>query len=546
MHCLRHKTLMGKQHVAKGGANRKGSGDGVRSEKSTATGDNCERVSIDGVNSKRTSAASANSKRAGADDVSPIMNSGGNSSSQCNANSSGVHSKGACGNPKKRGRGKMSRTQLKLPPRGQRVELIPKGDIQFRYANYDPNGLKYASQVGAILKRQYPGIIKAYNDEGDIVDKHPTMSWNDFFWKKNDSGVSYARQVKQECWRLFFVKPQLRREADQNLENYLVKRVTNMMHQARLDAVKLYYDKFKGEDCDDTRARTIELTEAQYLKAKLDWCDKGAWALLSHYWTTKKYKEKRKKAQESRMKSDDVAQNRGGSRNFAETQQYMDFTFGAERASTLNTYVVMKSGMKNMDKTGCSGPIPSQKAQRVLDGYKAKTQNENSQELDGKILYSIGRGLPHGRVPIGNGDVKKADVLAAAKSSSVRPTKSASYQCVIEENTKLKKINEINIEENSVNRELIMSIFTNLGQEPPATLLSHLANIDARRHEAMGSSHSGSDLDDDMGSNEDLGDSMHNDEDSDGDMHTNGDMGNSEDKRDTMHWDENLDVEVFT
>ncbi|XP_006664969.1 uncharacterized protein LOC102717211 isoform X1 [Oryza brachyantha] len=243
------------------------------------------------------------------------------------------------------------------------------------------------------------------------------------------------------------------------------------------------------------------------------------------------------------MKSDDIAQNRGGSRNFAETQQYMDFTFGVERASTLNTYAVMKSGMKNVDKTGCSGPIPSQKAQRVLDDYKAKTQNENSQELDGKILYSIGGGLSHGRVPIGNGAVKKADVLAATKSSIVRPTKSASYQCVIEENTKL-KINEINIEENSVNRELIMSIFTNLGQEPPATLLSRLANIDARRHEAMGSSHSGSDLDDDMGSNEDLGDGVYSDEDSDGDMHTNGDMGNSEDERDTMHWDENLDVEV--
>ena len=112
------------------------------------------------------------------------------------------------------------------------------------------------------------------------------------------------------------------RKADRNLETYLFKRVSDMMYQAHLDTVKLYFSK-KKEDCDDKRARTIELTEEQYLTCKLDWCSKEVWTKLSHYWTTDEYKEKRMKAQAARLKSEDVAQNRGGSRPWGETQQLL-------------------------------------------------------------------------------------------------------------------------------------------------------------------------------------------------------------------------------
>jgi len=38
--------------------------------------------------------------------------------------------------------------------------------------------------VGAILKREYPGIIKVYDEQGNVVKQHPAMSWNDYYWKK--------------------------------------------------------------------------------------------------------------------------------------------------------------------------------------------------------------------------------------------------------------------------------------------------------------------------------------------------------------------------
>lgn len=95
-----------------------------------------------------------------------------------------------------------------------------------------------------------------------------------------------------------------------------------MMYQVRLEAFKIWCHKRK-EDCDDTRARTIELTEAQYLTCRVEWCNEAAWRLLCKYWVSDAYKVKRQRAQESRMSSEDPAQNRGGSRNFAETQQFL-------------------------------------------------------------------------------------------------------------------------------------------------------------------------------------------------------------------------------
>lgn len=74
------------------------------------------------------------------------------------------------------------------------------------------------------------------------------------------------------------------------------------------------------------------------------------------------------------------------------------------------------------------------------------------------MLYSIGGGLRHGRVPIGNGAVDKEAILAA-KSKCGQPSNIATDEIVLEENVKLRAINEILIEENDVNRGLIMVIF---------------------------------------------------------------------------------------
>lgn len=91
------------------------------------------------------------------------------------------------------------------------------------------------------------------------------------------------------------------RKAGRKLDVYLVKRVSDLIYQTRLDAIKIY------ENCDDNQARTIHLTEEEHINNRLEWCAQDAWCFLSKYWASKRYMDKRKVAQASRLKSKDAA-----------------------------------------------------------------------------------------------------------------------------------------------------------------------------------------------------------------------------------------------
>ena len=63
-------------------------------------------------------------------------------------------------------------------------------------------------------------------------------------------------------------------------------------------------------------------------------------------------------------------------------------------------------------------------------------------ELDGQMLYDSAGGIPHGRLPIADGAIKKADVISTARQKSLRPSNSASHRRTVQENIELKRHNE--------------------------------------------------------------------------------------------------------
>ncbi|XP_066166428.1 autonomous transposable element EN-1 mosaic protein isoform X4 [Oryza sativa Japonica Group] len=328
--------------------------------------------------STRSNASATNAKNR----VPEMINGGGSSNSGANSsqrlcagNSSNTDNASQATNisgsgmssvpPNKRGRKKGSRTALKVPPRGRKIALKPRGDEQFEYVTYpllksDP---KYGTHMGIILKREYPGIIEEKDENGLIISSRLATSWFDYYEKKDDSGVTNADKVKQEFWNAFCVSEADKVEADRVLENYAAKSVRQMMYQLRVDSVKVYHDKI-GEQIDDALARPKELEVDEYKDGPVDWCRDNGFSYLADYWCTEEFKAKRKRGQQARLNSEDVAQNRGGSRPFTETQQYMGVKFGPEKATTLNTFSAMKTGFKNIDNDGNIGPIPSQKAQK--------------------------------------------------------------------------------------------------------------------------------------------------------------------------------------
>ncbi|KAG0513735.1 hypothetical protein BDA96_10G127900, partial [Sorghum bicolor] len=344
--------------------------------------------------------------------------------------------------PKKRGRTPGKRTKLKpLPPTG-RVALIPSGDSQFSYVNYNCKlPYKYTTQLGVIIKREYPGLLEEREEDGRLIRERPALDWPDYFLGSVDrDGRTKGEHVLHEFWRLFEVEERLQVEVDRVLDIYLKKRVWDMMHQARLDCVKAYYRK-RDESINDAIARTIEL-EYEY---RLDWFNDAVWPILCAYWCSEEFKTKRKIGQECRSSFDDIAQNHGGYRPL---QQVLGLRFGQHRGTPIYAFSAMKSGMKNIDSNGNCGPIKSNKAQQRLDGYiegvKKVTQvneeheddgehgehqdmedveqgqgPEHEKELNAKVLYDMSGGLStHGRFAIGFGAVRAADVRAAAKENN--------------------------------------------------------------------------------------------------------------------------------
>nr|XP_025876853.1 uncharacterized protein LOC9270452 isoform X3 [Oryza sativa Japonica Group] len=433
--------------------------------------------------STRSNASATNAKNR----VPEMINGGGSSNSGANSsqrlcagNSSNTDNASQATNiagsgmssapPNKRGRKKGSRTALKVPPRGRKIALKPRGDEQFEYVTYpllksDP---KYGTHMGIILKREYPGIIEEKDENGVIISSRPATSWFDYYEKEDDSGVTKADK------NAFCVSEADKVEADRVLENYAAKSVRQMMYQLCVDSVKVYHDKI-GEEIDDALARPKELEVDEYKDGPVDWCRDNGFSYIADYWCTEEFKAKRKRGQQARLNSEDVAQNRGGSRPFTETQQYMGVKFGPEKATTLNTFSAMKTGFKNIDNDGNIGPIPSQKAQKhvtdYLTGLRAKYPDDWQQrDLDENVLYSTNGGLPHGRVQIANGAVRKANILAVAKSTNVRPANSIAFQNMARQNEQLLRENQYMRKKQERTDKLLLALYEKLGEQVPQEL----------------------------------------------------------------------------
>uniref|UniRef100_J3KX98 Uncharacterized protein n=1 Tax=Oryza brachyantha TaxID=4533 RepID=J3KX98_ORYBR len=138
--------------------------------------------------------------------------------------------------------------------------------------------------------------------------------------------------------RLFTTREELKDAADRVLENHAYKRVNDMMYQLRVDVVKLYFHIVRGEGIKNNVACAIELSKEEHLQARIEWVSEDDWPSLCHHWETKQYLEKRQKARESRLQSKNDTRNRGGSRPFTETQQWLVLNLSINQLSLSTTF----------------------------------------------------------------------------------------------------------------------------------------------------------------------------------------------------------------
>ncbi|CAN6199708.1 unnamed protein product [Urochloa humidicola] len=88
-----------------------------------------------------------------------------------------------------------------MPVRGRKVLLKPLGDMQFEYLDHRGASYKYTSQLGVIIKREYPGLVQDKDEHGAVLRTRPTLEWADYFLsKKNNLGQTAGDRVLSEFW----------------------------------------------------------------------------------------------------------------------------------------------------------------------------------------------------------------------------------------------------------------------------------------------------------------------------------------------------------
>ena len=124
------RTSGGNSKTAAGDASLGGS-NGVNSTMVAVDGDHSERTSANGINYERVANgvnSQLNSASEGGQRVANGVNSQLNSASEGGNSELNIGSKRSREDAPKRGRAKMSRTELKMAPRSGKVELEPRGD----------------------------------------------------------------------------------------------------------------------------------------------------------------------------------------------------------------------------------------------------------------------------------------------------------------------------------------------------------------------------------------------------------------------------------
>ena len=72
---------------------------------------------------------------------------------------------------------------------------------QFTYVGYGESGYKCTTQLGVIIKREYPNLVNEKDQNGLVLNTCPALEWTDYFLAVKDrSGQTAGDRVLSEFW----------------------------------------------------------------------------------------------------------------------------------------------------------------------------------------------------------------------------------------------------------------------------------------------------------------------------------------------------------
>ncbi|KAK1619346.1 hypothetical protein QYE76_024863 [Lolium multiflorum] len=112
--------------------------------------------------------------------------------------------------------------------------------------------------------------------------------------------------------------------------------------------------------------------------------------------------------------------------------------------------------------------LEKENSDAYCDGLKkAHPEDWQDIDLDESVLYNTSGGMPHGRLSIATGAVKKAHIISAAKATNPKPSSSVAYHNVIQENQQLRSTNEILTRKTEMHDQMFRMLFAEMGRELP-------------------------------------------------------------------------------
>ncbi|TVU25284.1 hypothetical protein EJB05_27776, partial [Eragrostis curvula] len=326
-----------------------------------------------------------------------------------------------------------------------------------------------AGILGLLCKAHFPGMVPL-RDGGE----EPALTWAHY---KRVPDVpdederdfrTVADRVVGELWDFFRVEPEYRDRAVRWAYDACPKLVTDMHHEARVQAVRSYYAKFLGTNIDKKQARTIWPSEEEYGKVIPWWCatHKPCWDYFVARWCNPEWQKQHEACRERRLKMPGPAHHQGN-RSLDDYAASWSQAHDGRECPPLMAWALAHKGKASSSTVdynpedgpeAYNNPTVHTRLRRYTEMAREKhgpEWNPSTEDLDGEIIMRLGGGKKHGRYWIGDSTLDTAstptlsEIRARSSSSTppIRPRPSAAQLQFEQSQTQLREEMEAKLQE---------------------------------------------------------------------------------------------------
>ncbi|TVU06362.1 hypothetical protein EJB05_49571, partial [Eragrostis curvula] len=308
-----------------------------------------------------------------------------------------------------------------------------------------------AGILGLLCRKLFPGMVPL-RDGGE----EPALTWDHY---KRVADVpdadgrdfgTVADRVVGELWDFFRVEPEWRDREVRQAYNAGPKLITDMHYEARIPAVRNYYDRKLGRKMEKKETQTIWLTEAQYNEVILWWCasHKPYWDYFVKRWCDPEWQKSHKACRERRLKMPGPAHHQGN-RTLDDYAARWSQAHGGQPSPPppprLKAWPMAHKGKATLPEVNYNPEDPPEAYSNATVHSRLSRYTEmarevhgpewdpSTEDLDGEIIMRVGGGKKHGQYWIGDSTLDTASTptlsqIRARSSSSappIRPRQSA-------------------------------------------------------------------------------------------------------------------------